>query len=83
MVTDSEYATDALVSADWVADNLEAFQRDDPAYRLVEVSVDTEAYDEEHAPGAIGFNWETQLQDQTTRDILDKADFEDLLRSHG
>ncbi|MFW5939987.1 MAG: sulfurtransferase, partial [Halolamina sp.] len=83
MVTDSEYATDALVSADWVADNLEAFQRDDPAYRLVEVSVDTEAYDEEHAPGAIGFNWETQLQDQTNRDILDKADFESLLGSHG
>jgi thiosulfate/3-mercaptopyruvate sulfurtransferase len=49
----------------------------------VEVDVDTEAYDEGHAPGAIGFNWETQLQDQTTRDILDKEDFETLLGSHG
>ncbi len=41
------------------------------------------AYDESHAPGAIGFNWETDLQDQTTRDVLDKDDFEDLLGSHG
>jgi len=79
----SEYANDVLVSADWVADNLDQFQDDDSDYRLVEVDVDTEAYDEAHAPGAIGFNWETQLQDQTQRDILEKQDFADLLGSHG
>ncbi|MFW5934536.1 MAG: sulfurtransferase, partial [Halolamina sp.] len=83
MVADPEYATDALVSADWVAERLDEFQRDDPDLRLVEVSVDTESYDDEHAPGAIGFNWETQLQDQTTRDILSKGDFEELLGAHG
>jgi thiosulfate/3-mercaptopyruvate sulfurtransferase len=82
-MSDSEYANDVLVSADWVENNLEAFQSDDPSHRLVEVDVDTEAYDEAHAPGAIGFNWETQLQDQTTRDILSKEDFADLLGSHG
>jgi len=79
----TEYANDVLVTADWVEDNLESFQDDDSSHRLVEVDVDTEAYDDGHAPGAIGFNWETQLQDQTTRDILDKADFEALLGSHG
>ena len=79
----TDYANDVLVTADWVADNLDAFQDDDADHRLVEVDVDTEAYDEGHAPGAIGFNWETQLQDQTTRDILGKADFEALLGSHG
>ncbi|WP_053946753.1 sulfurtransferase [Halolamina sediminis] len=79
----SEYATDALVSADWVEERLDEFRSDDPDYRLVEVSVDTEAYDEGHAPGAIGFNWETQMQDQTTRDILSKGDFETLLGEHG
>jgi thiosulfate/3-mercaptopyruvate sulfurtransferase len=79
----SDYAKDVLVSADWVEDRLGEFESDDPTYRLVEVDVDTEAYDEAHAPGAIGFNWETQLQDQTQRDILDKDDFEDLLGSHG
>ncbi|WP_247003648.1 sulfurtransferase [Halosolutus gelatinilyticus] len=82
MATD-EYANDVLVSADWVEDNLDEFQDDGSDLRLVEVDVDTEAYDEEHAPGAIGFNWETQLQDQTRRDILDKDEFEDLLGSHG
>ncbi|KTG07960.1 thiosulfate sulfurtransferase [Haloprofundus marisrubri] len=79
----ADYAKDVLVSADWVEDHLDEFESDDPAYRLVEVDVDTEAYDDAHAPGAIGFNWETQLQDQTTRDILTKEDFEDLLGSHG
>jgi len=82
-MADSDYAKDVLVSADWVEDHLEEFQSDDSDYRLVEVDVDTEAYDESHAPGAIGFNWESQLQDQTTRDILTKDDFEDLLGSHG
>jgi thiosulfate/3-mercaptopyruvate sulfurtransferase len=79
----SEYATDALVSADWVEERLDEFESDDPDLRLVEVSVDTEAYDEAHPPGAIGFSWESQLQDQTTRDILSKGDFESLLGDHG
>ena len=79
----TEYANDVLVSADWVENNLDEFQSDDPGHRLVEVDVDTEVYNEAHAPGAIGFNWETQLQDQTTRDILSKEDFEALLGSHG
>ena len=79
----TEYANDVLVTADWVEDHLDDFQSDDSDRRLVEVDVDTEAYDDGHAPGAIGFNWETQLQDQTTRDILTKADFEALLGSHG
>ncbi len=79
----SDYAKDVLVSPEWVEEHLDDFQSDDPAYRLVEVDVDTEAYDESHAPGAIGFNWETQLQDQTTRDILDKEEFASLMGSHG
>ncbi|WP_408959878.1 sulfurtransferase [Natrinema sp. 74] len=79
----SDYANDVLVSADWAEERLDEFQDDDSDLRLVEVDVDTEAYEEEHAPGAIGFNWETQLQDQTQRDILEKEDFEELLGSHG
>ncbi len=82
-MSDSDYAKDVLVSAEWVEDHLDEFQSDESDYRLVEVDVDTEAYDDAHAPGAVGFNWETQLQDQTTRDILEKDDFEDLLGSHG
>jgi thiosulfate/3-mercaptopyruvate sulfurtransferase len=82
-MSDSDYAKDVLVSAEWVEDHLDEFQSDESDYRLVEVDVDTEAYDDAHAPGAVGFNWETQLQDQTTRDILEKEDFEDLLGGHG
>jgi thiosulfate/3-mercaptopyruvate sulfurtransferase len=83
MVEDSDYANDVLVSADWVEERLDEFESDDPDLRLVEVDVDTEAYGEEHAPGAIGFNWETQLQDQVERDILSKGDFADLMGEHG
>ena len=82
-MSNTEYANDVLVTPDWLEDNLTAFQSDDPAHRLVEVDVDTEAYEESHAPGAIGFNWESQLQDLTTRDILTKDAFEELLGSHG
>lgn len=82
-MTEADYANDVLVSADWVEEHLDEFQNDDPDLRLVEVDVDTEAYDEGHAPRAIGFNWETQPKDQTQRDILDKEDFADLLGSHG
>ncbi|MFB6177052.1 MAG: sulfurtransferase, partial [Halobaculum sp.] len=32
---------------------------------------------------AIGFNWETDLQDQTQRDVLKKEDFEALNADHG
>ena len=79
----SDYANDVLVSADWVEDRLDEFQSDDPGHRLVEVDVDTELYDESHAPGAIGFNWETDLQDQTQRDILKKDDFEATMSAAG
>jgi len=79
----SDYAKDVLVSADWVEEHLEDFESDDDDYRLVEVDVDTELYDESHAPGAVGWNWETDLQDQVERDILEKEDFEALLGSAG
>ena len=76
----SDYAKeDVLVSADWAEDHLGEFQSDAPDYRLLEVDVDTEVYDEEgHAPGAIGLDWETDLRDTVERDILDKDDFEAL-----
>ena len=81
----SEYAKeDVLVSADWVEDHLDHFRSDDSDYRLLEVDVDTEVYDEEgHAPGAIGLNWETDLRDQVERDLLKKEDFEALLGDLG
>jgi thiosulfate/3-mercaptopyruvate sulfurtransferase len=67
-----------LLSTAWVAQNLHA-----PGFRLVEVDVDTMAYREGHIPGAIDFNWTTQLQDPVRRDILSKEAMEELLSRHG
>jgi thiosulfate/3-mercaptopyruvate sulfurtransferase len=70
--------TNALVTTQWVADNLNT-----PGYRLVEVDVDTTQYDTGHIPGAVAFNWQTQLQDQVARDIISKEALEALLSSVG
>jgi Rhodanese-like domain len=75
----SEYAKpEAIVSTAWVASH-----RSDTNVRVVEVDVDTKAYDEGHVPGAIAWSWNTQLSDQVRRDILSKAQFEELMSSSG
>ena len=69
---------ESIVSTGWVAEHL-----DDDGVRLVEVDVDTEAYDQGHIPGAVGWNWTTQLNDTLTRDLLDKQQMEKLLGESG
>jgi thiosulfate/3-mercaptopyruvate sulfurtransferase len=54
-----------------------------PGIKLVEVDVDTTAYDAGHIPGSVGFNWQTQLQDQVNRDIIGKEAFERLVGGAG
>lgn len=67
-----------LVETDWVKENLGK-----PGIKLVEVDVDTTAYDAGHISGAVGFNWQSQLQDQIRRDIISKQEFERLLGAAG
>ena len=69
---------EVLVETDWVKENL-----DKPGIKLVEIDVDTKAYDAGHIPGAVGFNWQTQLQDQVRRDIISKEAFEKLVGGAG
>jgi len=69
---------EALVSTDWVAAHLS-----DPGIRLIEVDVDTTAYDAGHVAGAVGWNWQSQLNDAVRRDIPDKAAFARLLSEAG
>jgi thiosulfate/3-mercaptopyruvate sulfurtransferase len=69
---------EALVSTDWVLAHSK-----DPGVVVAEVDVDTAAYDTGHVPGAVGWNWQTQLHDQQRRDILSKAALESLLGSSG
>ena len=69
---------EVLVTTDWVAQH-----RSDPGVRVVEVDVDTAAYDQGHVPGALGWNWTTELCDTLVRDIVPKAKLEKLLGASG
>ena len=69
---------EVLVSTEWAAQHL-----NDPKIRLVEVDVDTSAYDQGHIPGAVGWNWQTQLQDNVRRDLITKQALEQLLGRSG
>jgi thiosulfate/3-mercaptopyruvate sulfurtransferase len=69
---------DVLVSTDWVAQHL-----NDTTIRVVEVDVDTAAYDQGHVPGALGWNWSTELCDTLVRDIIPADKFEALMARSG
>jgi len=68
----------ALVSTQWLAEHL-----GDMRVRLVEVSVDTAAYDTGHIPRAVGWSWKQDTQDTLRRDIPDQAAFEQLMSRAG
>lgn len=67
-----------LVETDWVANN-----RSNANIRLVEVDVDTTAYEQGHIPGAVGWNWQKDTQDQVTRNIPSREAFEKLMARSG
>jgi thiosulfate/3-mercaptopyruvate sulfurtransferase len=69
---------EVLVDADWVAAH-----KDDDNVKLIEVDVDTDAYNEGHIPGAIAWNWTSQLNDPVRRDILSKEAVEKLASEAG
>ncbi len=74
----ADYAKDVLVGTDWVADHL-----DDAGVRIVEVDENPALYAEAHIPGAIGFDWKQDLQDQVKRDFLGSEEFGELMGSRG
>jgi thiosulfate/3-mercaptopyruvate sulfurtransferase len=74
----ADYANDVLVDTQWVQDHLE-----DPSVKIVEVDENPALYAEAHIPGAIGFDWRTDLQDQVKRDFLGAEDFGKLFGSRG
>ena len=69
---------EVLVDTAWVAE-----RRDDPKVKLVEVDVDTNAYDTGHIKGAIGLDWRKDLQARPVRDLLSKEELEKLLSGRG
>ena len=75
----SDYAhPEVLVSTEWLAEHLT-----DPKVRIVEVDVDTAAYDTGHIPGAVAWSWKTDLSDAVRRDITPWYQFESLLMRSG
>ncbi len=69
---------DVLVTTDWVAQHAT-----DAGVRVVEVDVDTTAYDQGHVPGSAGWNWTTELCDTLVRDIVPAKKLEELLGKSG
>ena len=74
----SDYANDVLVDADWLSEHL-----NDENIRIVEVDENPALYAEAHIPGAIGFDWKKDLQDQVKRDFLGPEEFGALFGSRG
>jgi thiosulfate/3-mercaptopyruvate sulfurtransferase len=67
-----------LVDTEWLSQHAK-----DPNVRVFEVDVDTKAYEQGHVAGAIGLNWQKDLQQQPVRDLIDKGQLEALLSTHG
>ncbi len=75
----AEYARpESLVSTQWVTQHGK-----DSNVRLVEVDVDTTAYEQGHIEGAVGWNWQSQLQQNVQRDVVSKPEMEKLLGDSG
>jgi thiosulfate/3-mercaptopyruvate sulfurtransferase len=69
---------DELVSTDWLEANL-----DNPNIRTIEVDEDVSAYGRGHIPGAVAWNWSTDLQHPVRRDYLDSDGLAALLSQAG
>jgi thiosulfate/3-mercaptopyruvate sulfurtransferase len=69
---------ETLLDTAWVAEHA-----NDRNVRVVEVDVDISAYEQGHVPGAIAWNWTTQLCDTVRREIIPKDQFERLMAESG
>ncbi|MFN8159565.1 MAG: sulfurtransferase [Solirubrobacterales bacterium] len=72
------YAKDVLVETAWVAEHLH-----DDSIRIVEVDENPAHYIGGHIPGAIVFDWRTDLQDRIRRDFLGPQQFGALMGEKG
>ncbi len=72
------YANNVLVDTQWVEDHL-----GNPGVRIVEVDENPALYADAHIPGAVGFDWKKDLQEQVKRDVLAPDAFAELFGSHG
>jgi thiosulfate/3-mercaptopyruvate sulfurtransferase len=75
-----QYANqDVLADTEWVNNNL-----DNPSIKILEVDYDVEnAYKEGHIPGSYMVWWKKDINDLSTRDIINKTQFESLMSRIG
>ncbi|EFV90901.1 sulfurtransferase [Dietzia sp. E1] len=70
---------DVLVSTRWAASRLA-----DDSVVFLEVDEDVTAYHTDgHIPGAVALDWRTELQQQYTRDLVDRERFGELMSERG
>lgn len=69
---------EVLVSTSWVSEHT-----DDPKVKLIEVDVDTTSYEKGHIRNAVGWNWQSDLQDRIVRDVVDPMTFAELCAKSG
>ena len=70
---------DVLVSTSWAASRLA-----DDSVVFLEVDEDVTAYHTDgHIPGAVALDWRTELQQQYTRDLVDRERFGELMSERG
>ncbi|MEZ5164032.1 MAG: rhodanese-like domain-containing protein [Fimbriimonadaceae bacterium] len=76
---DKGYAhPEKVVSTEWLAANL-----DNPSIRIIESNEDPLLYPSGHIPGAFEVDWALDLNDQETRDYLDREGFKSLMQKLG
>jgi thiosulfate/3-mercaptopyruvate sulfurtransferase len=78
MSTNGYANPDALVDAAWLESHLE-----DSRVRVIEVDEDVTAYAKSHIPGAIGWNWNTDLRAPIERDFIGQSELAALLQAAG
>lgn len=77
-VSAQEAASEVLVTADWLEQNL-----DNPQVRVIEVSVNPGVFERGHIPGAVNFVWHTDFVDTVRRDVVSAERFQELIRAAG
>jgi thiosulfate/3-mercaptopyruvate sulfurtransferase len=69
---------EVLVETEWLGEHL-----DDPAIKVIEVDEDVTAYEKGHIPGAIRWQWVSDLHNPVRRDLVDQDGMEQLLSRSG
>src|SRR5437588_10373833 len=75
----AEYVNPSVLISD---EELEA-KLGDPSIQVIEVDEDTTLYGKGHLPGAIAWNWKTELHDPLRRDFIDQKQLAALLKKSG